>query len=1150
MTALPSPACHNSWAFGDVRPPETRVSAAAGDRDLVVRFTCGYEDPSRLAPRTPEQPLHEGEHVWIELYPFHDAIDQFRFVADFKGLRSVKRSSRMTGERSLGGVYDRWQASIADAPLLQDWRLLHGIDAASWWAELIIPWRTLGLISRPCTFGLAYGRAVSTRPYSAWLAPMSWPKPMDPPELPPMLIDHGEALVGELAGAPEAIELRPRRFSRNHGRIVLGTDWPRPPASLRVSVRAPDGQPVRTDTIDLCADENSVDFNYILDRTLSSYLDPFRVPQLSLECLDSRGERLYGRRLPMDRHFGLTVGEPYGESAPEPMYENPDQTFRHRGIRRVARRLPSFRRATTAQQAPSDFCLVDARGGAINLMREDAWRRLGHVIESEFASRDDRLVAAMVLVAQKNVTNYILAPMFYDARGKPAYHSMLHELMGPLSIVRYGGGPAIARAGVLARLLAHIADPNSGEPFVARVVAVGLEGGPRHAGRSFLGPGRVTGFGVFPGPLGAVAVECHSGGREPSFTLLDPTGLIVFTRADGTLATLDEITNDPALRNDGAGRLADVYSRIDQDEIRRLPANRLLSRGVFPELAPDEDGADVLIDARDRQTPRHLIAPRGVWSPWLDGFARADGSPGRRDGAVRLRQEDERLTIEVEVTGIAPHSFDERDAQAETLNLAFDLEHGHHDFVHLIMTFKGETRLYWEQSSSIQRLFKHLSTESQMVVRELPGTGVCATVRRRDDGYTALVTVPWSALALDSPCDPPPVIGFNAWLEGRWPEYEQVYLCPPRFRLADAFSFADVYLGRPAIVVEEIDLGVVGWGSNVARLRLRSLSDRAASVVARTTTRLCMRRHERHAIASCHLEPGATFGVEVPFWVDPEEKFTTSGGQEIELTLEVDGELAYRGGWRGTYCEGVCAYQRYGSQLGARTNPRPCEPEFLSRKIEFLGSRLPVFERLTTRQGAPSDFFLRAEDGSAEFNLMEPGVLDRMAAYVAGRFDEDLDKVLGVYLFSQAPWIARHLSTGHRLMQGAGPLSIMRGYFAGGGGNCAYHSRVFTGLAARLVLRGHPLDAHTSAVWGHTIASVAGLDGRALIDADAGHVFLLPDGSGLATIQHVRRSLDILTTAGPGDLARYLAVSDIRDSLLPCQSPQAPGVFPLAAPAM
>jgi hypothetical protein len=69
------------------------------------------------------------------------------------------------------------------------------------------------------------------------------------------------------------------------------------------------------------------------------------------------------------------------------------------------------------------------------------------------------------------------------------------------------------------------------------------------------------------------------------------------------------------------------------------------------------------------------------------------------------------------------------------------------------------------------------------------------------------------------------------------------------------------------------------------------------------------------------------------------------------------------------------------------------------------------------------------------------------------------------------------------------------------------------------------------------------------MDADVGHLFFKPGGSELATIEDFRSEAGVLSTAGPGDLARYFTFPDNRVRFGTTPDPGAfPGVFPAGAP--
>ena len=276
---------------------------------------------------------------------------------------------------------------------------------------------------------------------------------------------------------------------------------------------------------------------------------------------------------------------------------------------------------------------------------------------------------------------------------------------------------------------------------------------------------------------------------------------------------------------------------------------------------------------------------------------------------------------------------------------------------------------------------------------------------------------------------------------------------------------------------------------------------------------------------------------------------TSKSPQRLILSAYCAGREIFRGEWLPAYCQTPSIYERYGGPADEHPNPEPGEDDFLNKKIRYICARLPRLDRLTTREGAASDFMIRAEDGSVKFNLMRPGVLDEMGEYIAGLFDTDLDRILGMFYLCYHPQVGRHMSGGHRFMSMAGPLSILRGNFAGGGGNCGYHSRAFSGMAAHLEINGRKLEAHTVSIYGHAISAVEWQGSKALMDADVGHFMLTPDGTGLATIEEFHANPNVLTTAGPGELAIYFSFDLTYTSGYPGMTDeQFPGVFPPGAP--
>lgn len=274
----------------------------------------------------------------------------------------------------------------------------------------------------------------------------------------PTNLECGEALIGEAAGAPDGMELYEPCYGRNQGRFFVGTEWPLQPAKFIITTQTPDGGLSFAREYEI-SDSAAIDFEYFVDRRQSTHLKPFETNKLGVEVLSSSGELLYRAQLPAERHLGICLDEPYGIKSTFV----PTGTVRDRWLDRVVRGLPRLHRRTTAQGADSDFCLVFEDGAlAVNLMCDHAWTALAQIIEECFHSAEDRLVASMALIGQKSVTNLVLDPMFFNLGGAHTYHSAHHSLMGPLSILRFGGGSAVCRAAVLAALLQRVHDPATG----------------------------------------------------------------------------------------------------------------------------------------------------------------------------------------------------------------------------------------------------------------------------------------------------------------------------------------------------------------------------------------------------------------------------------------------------------------------------------------------------------------------------------------------------------------------------------------------------------------------------------------------------------------------------------------------------------------
>jgi len=600
----------------------------------------------------------------------------------------------------------------------------------------------------------------------------------------------------------------------------------------------------------------------------------------------------------------------------------------------------------------------------------------------------------------------------------------------------------------------------------------------------------------------------------------------------------------------GSGEFgSSVFGKIDIEEARRQPTNRILTRGVFPEMAPDEEGPDHPFDPRARQLLRPILARDTRESEPLAGFTDQWDEPGARHASVTVRRTDDGLRVRVTVRGVDLDDLAERDRAMERVHIAFDVEHDHTTYRHFMLTADDHRNAWIESYGGLLTLFKHVATDAGSENRQLGCDGWTATISPSDDGYDVTFNISRTALGVT---ELPPVAGMDVWLEYRWPNYGQVWLCPPRYRpIADPFSFTDLYLTETPVVLTEIDYDLPRWENNTCRIVLSNVSGNDVEVTLQTETRLSTQRWiSQGDPVTTTVNADGNCTVDLPYYLNPEEKM--SGTNHVTLRVMYADQPIFVSRFSASYASIPGTFHRYGSVLGQPANPTPGDKCFVRRKTRYVCSRIPEFDRLTTRNGAASDFVLRAQDGSIEFNLMQAGVLDQMARWIENTFDNDVDRVLGMFFLKLNPAVCRHASGGHRIVAGFNGLSLIRANFAGGSGNCGYNSVVFAVMASHLRLDGQPNEpfvAHTGAVWGHVISGFAWHGSKVLIDADVGHFMLTEDGTDFATVDRFKEDARVLTTAGSGELGRYYTANEaairratgLTDASHPC-------VFPPGAP--
>jgi len=220
------------------------------------------------------------------------------------------------------------------------------------------------------------------------------------------------------------------------------------------------------------------------------------------------------------------------------------------------------------------------------------------------------------------------------------------------------------------------------------------------------------------------------------------------------------------------------------------------------------------------------------------------------------------------------------------------------------------------------------------------------------------------------------------------------------------------------------------------------------------------------------------------------------------------GRVMPLGSWVWSVDAGLIPDEAYG-QHSESGPPDPRDPDFaLKKRLQIVG-RIPRFRRLTTAQGAPSDFYLRAEDGSVEFDLMCPGGLKKIADWLYGLFDNDCDRLLAATMFVHQRSITRH--SGHNPAGPSGPLSLMRG----GSCLCGDRANVLCGILSRMKCdrTGRPFETYVMGMHGHVVTAVAWEGDFIILDPDTATLFFSRDNSRPATLSELRSDESVVRRA-------------------------------------
>ena len=478
------------------------------------------------------------------------------------------------------------------------------------------------------------------------------------------------------------------------------------------------------------------------------------------------------------------------------------------------------------------------------------------------------------------------------------------------------------------------------------------------------------------------------------------------------------------------------------------------------------------------------------------------------------------LPVDVEGGSVAEHHR----LGEEKAALAIDMRHNHSEMQTISINALGEIEWYDDASQmagfSDEVGFQYywwtlqeLNPDPKAKARELGLRGAaCAGT----DNWTAELAIPLESLDVKTPnigftigmdlirtATESPVEHFNyhfTWTE----QYPGVLGSPIKMGI---MSF-----GPANVCLEAIDFPDCSWGINYAPVLLKNKMHRALQVMI--ITRGVCGQEPRSTQTNHRVETGP---VEIP--AEGSISATVEYHMPVRfmpefIELEVrDFALGDRL-LRVTYNLGTCAAVfPFGQEKGIPT-PDLDNPDFIEMRLRYIVSRQPLLRRLTTRQGAPSDFYIEAVDGSVAFDLMQDGVIQKIADWLCSLYDNDTDRVIGSTFFMAQQAVYVYASRRAHFGILLDPLSNLRL----GGGMCGEFGRSHVGILShmRSAASGKLFQARKINVGGHSLTVVRMFDRWVMLDPTTPNVkaFFHRDHLTLASGQDLRDDPTLISYNG------------------------------------
>lgn len=338
----------------------------------------------------------------------------------------------------------------------------------------------------------------------------------------------------------------------------------------------------------------------------------------------------------------------------------------------------------------------------------------------------------------------------------------------------------------------------------------------------------------------------------------------------------------------------------------------------------------------------------------------------------------------------------------------------------------------------------------------------------------------------------------------QWPQ-------PVRWSNDMPLTFGDIYTTAPAVAVEAVEFPEPAWGGapSTVVLHLRRSKNAPTSGTVRVEVNLPTDSDTRQTGAAWKSE-SETLAVRVPVVFPHRGKWANTFHDiaRLRLALLDSGEKRL---WAAEFPfgfdAGVIVRERYGRR-GKQPAPRPdkSDPDFVNKFRAYVLTRLPDYRPRTTREGAPSDFYLEDRDGEAHLDLSAADALDKVASMLAERFGVWQDALCGAALWMYHPRVTRHSGTWSSVSGKCEVRSIPRM----GGCFCGDTTRLGASLAERIGRKMNvELKGLSMGLRGHLTTLVRTPIGRVVIDGMHGMFYHALDNARLATLEELREQREV-----------------------------------------